>query len=59
MVHGSNLRCILRRHNAILVYRLGYTTESQEEILFFQLDSIPILVSRTVKTQVQIAVFSK
>ena len=29
----------------------GYTAENQEERLFFQRDSIPILVSRTVKTR--------
>ena len=29
----------------------GYTAENQEERLFFRRDSIPILVSRTVKTQ--------
>ena len=29
----------------------GYTAENQEEILFFQRDSIPVLVSRTVKTR--------
>ena len=29
----------------------GYTAENQEGILFFQRDSIPILVSRTVKTR--------
>ena len=29
----------------------GYTTENQEERLFFQRDSIPILVSRTAKTR--------
>ena len=29
----------------------NYTAENQEERLFFQRDSIPILVSRTVKTR--------
>ena len=29
----------------------GYTAEIQEERLFFSRDSIPILVSRTVKTR--------
>ena len=40
----------------------GYTAENQEESDFFKQDSIPILVSRIVKTEnseVQVAVFSK
>ena len=45
-------RTSIRAHKHISSNTLnGYTAENQEERLFFQCDSIPILVSRTVKTR--------
>ena len=44
-------RTSIRAHKISPYTWNGYTAVNQEEILFFKADSIPILVSRTVKTR--------